>query len=360
MDRSHAGASPRIAGGKQHDCGLELAVGPDPPAQLGGQPGGELDAVAFDGDVDVGVGLLEQQVAHEATHQIDPGEIVGESRAGLEQPAEERVLGQRLHGVDLRGRRFGLLLLPASLIGGQNVGARGDADHVVHSAVPSRHRLVIGLVCNHGNAADVALDHDAAKFVDPCGGPGEGDVAGHDALDGGMSQAVSDSLVEVAPGDDAHHAAILPHADAGVAVALRRDQGFGDGGVGVDEADRPAHDLAGDGTAYLSGTELSSSSAITCRGILLADHRRSRLSVPAPLDGVKQWPTSTDAGSRPGGDEYPVLHAHRLEQHLGVDEFHELVGDDAQPVDVARYLERRHVNVDAPDPLVPSPRRPCA
>ncbi len=65
---------------------------------------------------------------------------------------------------------------------------------------------------------------------------GEGDVAGHDPFDGSMAQAVPDCLVQIAPGDDAHHPAVLPHADARVAVALRGHEGVGDRGVGVDEA----------------------------------------------------------------------------------------------------------------------------
>ena len=79
---------------EQHHGGLELAVGAHPSAQLGGQAGGELDAVALDGDVDVGVGLLQQQVADETTHEVYAGEILGERRAGPEEPPEEGVLGQ--------------------------------------------------------------------------------------------------------------------------------------------------------------------------------------------------------------------------------------------------------------------------
>ena len=130
--RSQAGASPRTVGRKQHHRGLELAVGAHPAPQFGGQAGGELDAVALHRDVDVDVGLLQQQVADEPAHQIDAGEVLRQSRAGPEQPSEERVVGQRLHGVDLRRGRLRLLLLPAALVGGQHVGAGGDADHVRH------------------------------------------------------------------------------------------------------------------------------------------------------------------------------------------------------------------------------------
>ena len=45
---------------QKHDRGLELPVRPHPAPQFGRQAGGELDAVSFDGDIHVDVGLVDE------------------------------------------------------------------------------------------------------------------------------------------------------------------------------------------------------------------------------------------------------------------------------------------------------------
>ncbi len=171
VERLAAGAQPgrglsQHVGRQKHHGRLELAVRPHASAQLGGKPGGELDAVPLHRDVDVDVGLVEQQVAHEPAHQVHPGEILRQRGAGPEQPPEEGVLRQRLHGVDLRRGRLGLLLLPPPLICGQHVGAGDDADDVGHRGRALPHGRVVGLVGHHRHAADVAVHHHAPQFVD--------------------------------------------------------------------------------------------------------------------------------------------------------------------------------------------------
>ncbi len=190
------------------------------------------------------------------------------------------------------------------------------------------------------------------QLVDARGGPGERDIASHDSLDRCVSQTVSDRLVEVAPGHDAHHASVGPHADAGMAIPLRGDQSLGDRRVGVDETDRAAHDLAGGGhpDACL-GQGLQQSRPRPGCGVSPRDHARRCLGVASTLDDVKKGAHVHRPGSRPGGHEDPVFHAHRLQQHLSVDQLHELVRDDAQAIDVGRDVYRHHVDVHASDPL---------
>ena len=57
------------------------------------------------------------------------------------------------------------------------------------------------------------------------------------------------------------------------------------------------------------------------------------------------------AGTRAGRDEHAVLHPHHLEEDLGVDQLHELVGDDAQALHVGGNIEDHRVHVDAAHPL---------
>ena len=188
-----------------------------------------------------------------------------------------------------------------------------------------------------GTRPGVALHHDAPQLVDGGGRLGEGDVAGHDPFHRSVAQAVADGLVEVAPGDDADHPAVLAHADARVAVALGGDQSVGDRGVGVDEAHRPAHDLAGGGSAQVAlGKLLEQAVDRWPRGVRPRTTAEAAWAWPPPSMDAKQRPHVHRAGAGAGGDEHPVFHADRLQQHLGVDEFHELVGDHAETVDVRR------------------------
>ena len=107
------------------------------------------------------------------------------------------------------------------------------------------------------------------------------------------------------------------------------------------------------GAPRLLWESCSSSSSIVVRGVLPRDHGRGRLGVTSAVDGAEQRADVHRAGAGAGGDEHPVLHADRLQQHLGVDEFHELVGDDAETVHVAGHVEGDGVDVEAPHPLHP-------
>ena len=350
--RAHPGGRlSQDVGREKHHGRLELAVRADPPPELSGQTGGERDAVALDGYVHVDVGLVQKEVADESAHQVDPGEILRQRRAGPEESAEERVLGQRLHGVELRPGRLDLFLLPTPLIGGQHIGAGDDADHVAHPGRTLAHGGLVRLVGDHRHPAGVARHHDAPQLVDGRRGFGEGDGARHHPFHRSVAQAVPQGLVEVAPCHYADHPPVFTHADTRVTVPLSGDEGLGDRGVGVDEAHRPAHDLAGGRGAQVALGELLQQAPRWSAAESVPHHRRRRLGVAAPLESAEQRAHVHGAGARTGCHEHPVFHADSLQQHLGVDEFHELVRDDAEPVYVRGNVERHRVNVEAPHAL---------
>ena len=164
---------------------------------------------------------------------------------------------------------------------------------------------------------------------------------------------MAQGLVEIPAGDDAHHAAVFAHAYAGVPVPLGRDEGIGDGGVGVDQADRPAHDLAGRGSAKTALRQLGEKSLDGGLRCPPSDDGRSRLGVASSVDGMEQRAHVDGTGPRAGGHEHPVFHADRLQEHLGVDQLHELVGDDAEPIDISGYFQSDRVHVETADPLEP-------
>ena len=67
-------------------------------------------------------------------------------------------------------------------------------------------------------------------------------------------------------------------------------------------------------------------------------------------DDVQQTAHIHGAGPRARRDEDALLHPHHLDEDLGVDEFHELVGDDAQALDVVGNIEDHRMYVDAAHP----------
>ena len=159
-------------------------------------------------------------------------------------------------------------------------------------------------------------------------------------------------FVQVAPRDDAHNPAFFTHTDARMAVALGGDEGLGDGSVGVDEADGPAHDLPGLGRRQPERRALQSLQDLLehLRRTRVAGHSRRRLGMTSATDDVQQTAHIHGAGPRARRDEDALLHPHHLDEDLGIDQFHELMGDDAQALNVVGNIEDHRMHIDAAHP----------
>ena len=137
----------QVAG--QHHRGVELLVRVHAAVQRRGKALGEGDAVALEGEVDVEAGLLQQQVANGAAHEVDAG-VVGGGRGGGPQPLQAGHGPQPVAQVGRAPRRRagrGIAQRP------QQVAAGDDAEHVCGRVRP------VAAVAGHGQAADPAQQH---------------------------------------------------------------------------------------------------------------------------------------------------------------------------------------------------------
>ena len=131
-------------GAGNHHRGVELLVGVHAAVQRRRKALGEGDAVTLVGEVDVEAGLLQQQVAHSAAHQVDAG-VVGGGRGGGPQALQAGHGPQPVAQVGRAPRRrAGRDIAQRS----QQVAAGDDAEHVGGCVGP------VVAVAGHGQAAD--------------------------------------------------------------------------------------------------------------------------------------------------------------------------------------------------------------